>query len=249
MGKDLHYSLQTINLNMETNNFYYNIYLKKSSDELLGVINNSNSEINSKLIAIKILEDRGELPEDLKALKNELDQKHKELLNNKISADRYSSLGDRFFANMIDGFILRLLGLIISFINVSDSFFNSKILLPITLLYPILYTILFHGFTGQTIGKMVIGIKIFDKSEKLKISFGQAILRDIVPLGLTLIIYLISILGLSRDNSELTFSSLLILYILVIWSILEIVTLLFNKKRRALHDIIAGTVVLKIIER
>jgi uncharacterized RDD family membrane protein YckC len=108
---------------------------------------------------------------------------------------------------------------------------------------------LFHGFTGQTIGKMVIGIKIFDKSEKLKISFGQAILRDIVPLGLTLIIYLISILGLSRDNSELTFSSLLILYILVIWSILEIITLLFNKKHRALHDIIAGTVVLKIIER
>lgn len=234
---------------MEINNFYYNIYFKKTTDELLSVINNSNSEIDTKLTVIKILEDRGELREDLKALKIELDQRRKELLNNKIAVDRYSTLGDRLFANMIDGFILRLLGFMISFINVSDSFFNSKILLPIALLYPVLYTILFHGFAGQTIGKMIIGIKIFDKSEKVKNSFGQAVLRDIVPLGGMLVFYLISIFGLTSNSSVLTFSTLFLLYIIVIWSLLEIITLLFNKKHRALHDIIAGTVVLKINDR
>jgi len=234
---------------METNNFYYNIYLKKTTGDLLNVLNNSNTEIDTKLTVIKILEDRGELREDLISLRIELEQKRNEVLNNKIAVERYSTLGDRLFANMIDGFILRLWGFIISFIPVSDSFFNSKILLPIALLYPVLYTILFHGFAGQTIGKMIIGIKIFDKSEKVKNTFGQAVLRDIIPLVVMLVFYLISIFGVTSDDSVLTFSTLFLLYIIVIWSLLEIITLLFNKKHRALHDFIAGTVVLKINNR
>lgn len=234
---------------METNNFYHNIYLKKTTDELLSVINNTNSDIDTKLTAIKILEDRGELPEDLVLMKTEFDKKRKEVLNNKISVDRYSTLGDRIFANMIDNFIFRLLGFLISFISISDSFFNSQILLPITLFSPVLYSILFHGFTGQTIGKMIIGIKVFDKSETIKNSFGQAVLRDIVPLGAMLVFYILSILGLTNDSSALTFSSLFLFYIIVIWSLLEIITLLFNEKQRALHDYIAGTVVLKIHDK
>ena len=31
-----------------------------------------------------------------------------------------------------------------------------------------------------------------------------------------------------------------------IWSILDIITMLFSDKRRALHDLIAGTVVLRL---
>lgn len=230
---------------METNNFYYNIYLKRTSDELLSVINNTNSEIDSKLTAIKILEDRGELPEELIAMKIDIDQKRNELFNNKISVERYSTFGERLFANIIDGFILRLFGLLLSIISVPDSSFYSKSLLPFTLFYPVLYTILLHGFAGQTIGKMLIGIKIFDKSEKVKNSFGQAVLRDIVPIGIILIFYLTSILGLTSDSSVLAFLQ----YTIIIWSLVEIITLLFSKKHRALHDFIAGTVVLKIKDR
>jgi uncharacterized RDD family membrane protein YckC len=205
-------------------------------------------DVDTKLIAIEILEDRGEQNESLLAMKIELDQKRNKLLTNKISVDRYNTFGDRFLANAIDGFVLRLFGFLIGLLIVPESTNSSKIILLITLLFPYLYTISFHGVTGQTIGKMLMGIKLFNKDEKEKISFKQAILRDIIPLGVTLVLYLLWVFGITNENEPLSFSSMFLMYILVIWSLLEIITLLFNEKRRALHDFIAGTVVLKIKE-
>lgn len=235
---------------MDSDNFYYRIYQKKSTFELKEVIADSNIAIDTKLTAIKILEDRGELNEELAALKIALDQKRIELLTNEVSEDKYDTFSARFGANIIDGLILRLIGFVLVHLNTSDSIFVINPMNIIILFFPYLYTILLQGFTGQTIGKMFMGIKIFDKDERVKISFMQAVLRDIVPLGLTLALYIIfSPLVLSDGSESVTLSALSLMYILAIWSIVEIISLLFNKKRRALHDFIAGTVVLKIKDR
>ena len=55
-----------------------------------------------------------------------------------------------------------------------------------------LYSVLMHGFWGQTIGKMLCGIKVIDISEK-PITLFRAFLRDSVPIAieLLLVVYII----------------------------------------------------------
>jgi len=48
------------------------------------------------------------------------------------------------------------------------------------------YSIALHARFGQTIGKMVAGVRVLDVSEA-KLSLKQAFLRDIIPLVLTLV--------------------------------------------------------------
>jgi uncharacterized RDD family membrane protein YckC len=235
---------------MDSDNFYYKIYQRKSTNELNEVIVDTNAAIDTRLTAIKVLEDRGEFNKDFSELKITLDQQRVKLLTDEVSDDKYDTFSARFGANIIDGLFLRLIGFVLVHLNTSESLFVISPMNMIILFFPYLYTILLQGFTGQTIGKMFMGIKIFDKGELVKISFMQAVLRDIVPLGLTFALYLLfSPLVLSDGSESVTLSALSLLYILAIWSIVEIISLLFNKKRRALHDFIAGTVVLNIKDR
>lgn len=227
-------------------NIYYRIYQQKTTDELKAIILNVYGEMDSKLISIRILEERGEINDDIAALKLELDKKRQDLLSNEIAADRYDTFSARFVANMIDGFLFRMVGFVVVHVNISDSLIGVKILTAVSIFFPYLYSILLHGLTGQTIGKMAMGIKIFDKDEKVRISFYQAFLRDAIPLGLILVFWFASTLNPSVDPESLSSYSILLVITIFIWALLEIITLLFNKKRRALHDFIAGTVVLKI---
>ncbi len=93
---------------------------------------------------------------------------------------------------------------------------------------------------------MLTGVRIVDKSENTNITFGQAILRDIFPLGGILLLFMLSWFGLLTDSSFATTITIIIMVIMLFWTILEIVTMLFNEKHRALHDLIAGTVVLRL---
>jgi uncharacterized RDD family membrane protein YckC len=112
-----------------------------------------------------------------------------------------------------------------------------------------------------TPGKRIVKIKIKQKDGK-RITWKEVILREIVNLvlsGMTSLAYLIAVLQLS-DN---TFESLPWLkksveiskfypvwqkpveWLFNIWIWSEFVILLTNKRRRALHDYIAGTLVIK----
>lgn len=78
----------------------------------------------------------------------------------------------------------------------------------------------------------------------------QAVLRDIVPLALVVYRLLIDLPTVlsgrnpdMRDHSD--FSWLVVRYGMTAWFFLEVVTMLFNDKRRALHDFIAGSVVVR----
>ena len=121
------------------------------------------------------------------------------------------------------------------------------------------YTIYFHGRCGQTIGKMVSKVKVVNlKGEN--ISWKQAFLRSSVEVGFAIPISIIMTMILIRlpDNefTSLTFTEyaqnikeLKSAYTHRLenlnesWICSEFIVLLFNKKKRAIHDFIAGTVV------
>jgi uncharacterized RDD family membrane protein YckC len=121
------------------------------------------------------------------------------------------------------------------------------------------YSIYFVGRWGQTIGKMALKIKVvaLDGSEA---GFERAFYRYSVDLAFSIISTamtvhaLFSITGAAYDSLSFDGKMKLLIDNTPSWSAAvdalsyawigsELVVLLFNKKRRALHDFIAGTVV------
>lgn len=115
---------------------------------------------------------------------------------------------------------------------------------------------------GGTPGKLLVGIKIL-KLNGEPIEWKEAILRDSVTLLLTVLYIGLTISGLLKANEEVfnglgwreqikyisSMSTLFVVYNWVsnIWFYSELVVLLTNRKKRALHDYIAGTVIVKMI--
>jgi uncharacterized RDD family membrane protein YckC len=164
---------------------------------------------------------------------------------------KYTTGGRRFFAGFIDGLVLSMtIGLINSWV-LRSNFSPILIVLWLPIIYfgNFAYSVLMHGYFGQTLGKMVCKIKVLNTSEQ-PITLMQAFLRDIVIIGINIISLAISInLFLTGDGIESPKFANLQMVIGVAelgWFVAEILTMLTNKKRRAVHDFIAGTVVVKV---
>ena len=133
-----------------------------------------------------------------------------------------ASISERFFALIIDQIIVFIISLI-SFLFVF-SFNESLILLGISFLIIatiiILYIIPSFVWSGQTIGKKILGIKAV-REDGSELSKGYAFLRQIVHLGLN---------GLTGGIVE---------YI-------SGIMVLINPSRKTIHDIICKTKVVSI---
>ena len=131
----------------------------------------------------------------------------------------------------------------------------AAVLVVVESLAWLLYTVVMHGRYGQTVGKMATKVRVVDFRTEGKISFGQAWLREGIPMFLTLGLlgYQVSaILTGSVSPSDIENgaafagkSFLLLMALPAAWYAAEVLTMLTNKKRRALHDFIAGTVVVR----
>jgi len=79
-------------------------------------------------------------------------------------------------------------------------------------------------------------------------------MRDIVPLTVSVVGVLVALPDVAHGKSpeaaaslaDLSTGQLVMLWSTGAWWILEVATMLFNSKRRALHDFIAGTVVTRV---
>jgi uncharacterized RDD family membrane protein YckC len=115
---------------------------------------------------------------------------------------------------------------------------------------PILYSVLLHARYGQTWGKMAVGVTVMNLDESQLPTLRQAVLRDIgeIVINGAIFIYLASFVMTRTytpgDEYQSSFWEVLA-WASVSWTVLEIVTMLTNKKRRAVHDFIAGTVVIR----
>jgi uncharacterized RDD family membrane protein YckC len=219
-------------------------YKKYSLEELYDVLRNIDTIKYPERVLI--------VEEQIQIKKN--DPAYIEIQRISKEKGKYSTFWNRFFAHWIDGFVfipLSVLSIWLMNMFANDTYITYHIQ-SFNTIAVYLYTIVFHGAFGATIGKMVCGVKVIDKEENKELSYKQAFIRDSIPLFLSMVVVVISHPKVNFDllgNSSSSFFIVLFSIVgslSVLWSITEIITMLSNKKRRALHDFIAGSVVVKI---
>lgn len=163
---------------------------------------------------------------------------------------KYDTFLLRLVAALIDGLVFLPLALADRFVLQ-----NLQLLeLPLFLLWLFLtsfayvgYEIVMHGRYGQTLGKMVMGVRVISLDEA-PLSMKQAAMRSLVPLCLVGLAFLLSLWALFDPvgfllSRGMRVAAALLRLANIGWFLLEVITMLVNRKRRALHDFIAGSVV------
>jgi uncharacterized RDD family membrane protein YckC len=169
---------------------------------------------------------------------------------------KYDTFWRRFGAGIVDGFVLLPLSIIDKL--VSNFISSYSILISWFIFYSFsfyIYSVLMHGKYGATVGKMIAKLKVIDVSEQKGVDYRQALLRDSIPIILNIIMILIILpmwrikIGNFPISQEETKIFLIIMFIWsslgILWFFTEILTMLTNKKRRAVHDYIARSVVIR----
>ena len=168
---------------------------------------------------------------------------------------KYRTFWRRFFAEFVDGLVFLPVSLATGWVWRHA----AAVPLPLLALHYLvsrllffIYEIYFLGTHGQTPGKKALGVVVLDVSERRHVSYRQALLRNAVPLGVTLVLLPCQLFQILTGRFYLLHPgrlpdavSWISSLILMVWFLLEIVTMTFNSKRRALHDFIAGSVVVK----
>jgi uncharacterized RDD family membrane protein YckC len=162
--------------------------------------------------------------------------------------EKYRTFFPRLVALLIDGFIMLPLGILdIWFRQAEFPPLFFYIWIPVSSLISPVYVIIMHGLYGQTLGKMAFNVKVLDATAEEPIKFKQAVLREAPQLAFNLgVIYLLIAFfpqNFDAENVKAPFSTFATLS--SVWVLADILTFLFSPKRRALHDLIAGTVVVK----
>ena len=118
----------------------------------------------------------------------------------------------------------------------------------------IAYRVLLHGFWGQTLGKKLFKVRVVALDGQ-PLSMKRALLREIVPIVLGLASLLYVILNLEAyehmvmagvPDARLATAGNVELIVLIVWQLAQILTVALNNKRRAIHDYIAGSVVVRL---
>jgi uncharacterized RDD family membrane protein YckC len=166
--------------------------------------------------------------------------------------DRYSTFGARFVAGLIDGLVLLPVSIIGFYFVDSPDDGVALFLIWSAIAYSSywLYSVLLHARYGQTLGKRAMGVKVLDVSESRIPTLSQAFLRDAVYIAvntITLAYLFFLVLGGEYTQAALTQSApaRTMNWVGFGWFLTEVVTMLMNDKRRALHDFIARTVVVR----
>lgn len=175
--------------------------------------------------------------------------------------------------NIYAGFWIRLGSILLDFIiilPVTLLILYANSLSLNTFYFTIIPGLLFHFWysfylvkrNGGTPGKLIAGIKIL-KINGEDVDWKEAILRQIVSFCITLFATIITIIAISKADGAyferlpwiqkqqylMGLTPVLFLvyrWVSNIWVYGELFVLLFNKRKRALHDFIAGTVIVRI---
>ncbi|MGE5412229.1 MAG: RDD family protein [Clostridiales bacterium] len=172
----------------------------------------------------------------------------------------YAGFWIRFGSLLLDMLIISPVIFIVLYLNGLSKSAYYYTVIP-TLIFHFWYNIYLVRKNGGTPGKLVSGIKIL-KTDGTDLTWREAILRHIVSFSLTIFISIITIIAISQSDTEYYESlnwmkkqqylmTLLPIYFSFytwtsnIWTYGELFVLLFNKRKRALHDFIADTVIVK----
>lgn len=177
-----------------------------------------------------------------------------------ISTSIYAGFWIRLGSLLLDFIILLPVVIIILYLNglSKNAFYYT--LLP-NLIFSFWYRIYLVKKQGGTPGKLIMGIKII-KIDGSDVSWKEAILREIVNYGLTFFISIVTIIALSQADTahyesltwltkqQYLMTLMPIFFTIYTWSsntwvYSEFFVLLFNKRKRALHDFMAKTVIVR----
>lgn len=165
---------------------------------------------------------------------------------------KYQTFWLRFLAFIIDGIVVFLLRMALLFLaGELPSVSALLIIAAIIPFLPFVYTIALHSIYGQTLGKMLFGVKLVGLDETKKVSMKQAVGRDVIPLCLLVFGFLslrlfdFTSTTVSTQMAIITITSLAIAWLPAIWTLVEVLTMLFHPKRRALQDRLTKSVVVK----
>ncbi|MBZ4192002.1 RDD family protein [Niabella beijingensis] len=159
----------------------------------------------------------------------------------------YSTFRSRLLAFIINFVPFGLLALINKFIIFPASESAADIADIIFYIFSLFYYIFLQYRYGQTLGKWVMNLKIVKNETAKKVSLRQILIREILCITVVLFSCIDSIVTYAEPDTDLaytTFISLLLLLAPALYMIADILTLLSHSKRRALHDLLAKTVVI-----
>lgn len=208
-----------------------------------------------ELLEVKESIDREVYPDRFKEITFYLSEKmqtseFKAAIERQANYRKYSTFRPRFWASLIDGYIIYLVFIFLSYLSTNSSGAVQSIYGYVNVIIMLFYSLALHTFFGQTCGKMLLSVKVVDYLSEQDISFKHAFKREIVPFIFLLIFYLYFFMISNEQNSntaELNRKALLIMSaVFYIWQVLEIISMLFNEKSRALHDLIGKTVVVRL---
>jgi uncharacterized RDD family membrane protein YckC len=176
----------------------------------------------------------------------------KEKINEMTEIKKYSTFTNRLGAGIIDGIIFMPLALLFSTIR-NDSITAFTICAIVETILYTAYMVIGHGKYGQTLGKRLVGIKVFDLQEKNVIGYKNAFRRESIWFFVAIVeaLYLFFVSSKTADVQQaMTESNYYNIFSLtsLAWFFLELGTMMFNKKRRAFHDFMAGSVVVNLNE-
>ncbi|MDR0455200.1 MAG: RDD family protein [Treponema sp.] len=175
-----------------------------------------------------------------------------------INEKFYSGFWPRLGANLLDGLINIPYVFLLSFIN-SFHLYTYLITVIPNILFIFWYNVYLPKKLGGTPGKLIVGLNIV-KIDSSQIGWKEAFLRHSINIVFSFLFIIMTIASIFMADIEIynslswfekntylaSISNINIVSILSnIWIWSEIVVLLFNKRKRAVHDFIAGTVIIK----
>jgi uncharacterized RDD family membrane protein YckC len=172
----------------------------------------------------------------------------------------YAAWWRRFVACLIDFVVLLPLIIPLARAMTKTPHLYAILLVPVSAIY-CLYFVICHGLWGRTLGKRLTGIRVASLDGRA-ITWRQAFIRHVVEITCVILSWVALVpvfLSMpaegypalsSKEQLEMIRSLWPKWYRIVdefntIWVWSEVVVILFNERRRALHDFIAGTIVVQ----
>ncbi len=172
----------------------------------------------------------------------------------------YAGCWKRFCATFADACIIMPIAFLLAWLQALDRTLAIATTIPVSILFA-MYNVFFNARFGGSLGKLAVGIRI-TKPNGTRIDWLEAWKRSAVDLVFACVSAVVQVwvliqiapdqhasLGFIEQQQLLGeyypawYRSLVVLQQVWIWS--EVIVVLLNKRKRAIHDLIAGTVVVK----
>lgn len=172
----------------------------------------------------------------------------------------YAGFWARLGSLLLDGLFMIPFGILIHYLN-SQSLNMYYFTFMISIIFSLWYQVYLVKVYGGTPGKLLAGIKII-RIDGNEIGWEEAIMRHIVLLLISIFSIIVEFSALSQAD-EYFYQSLnwyqkqsylvslapdlfmIQVWITNIWVYSELIVLLTNKRKRAIHDYMANTVIIK----